>query len=189
MIASLAVNYRVFGNKNYLEAALKSFSFIEKKLIQNDELLVRFRDGEAKFSGTLTEHTFFIFALLELYKSTCEERFLNLAKKFQKKTEELFGDATNGGFFYASEKASDLFTRKKEWYDGAIPSGNNMALLNLISLFYLTNEKKYQEKFEKNVEAVLKKLKQYPAGFATGLLAFDLYLNGFKEALACPIIP
>ena len=43
----------------------------------------------------------------------------------------LWGD-DQGGFFFASDDAEALLLRKKEFYDGAVPSGNSIALLCLL---------------------------------------------------------
>ena len=36
-----------------------------------------------------------------------------------------------GGFYFSPSDGEQLITRLKEAYDGAIPSGNSIALLNL----------------------------------------------------------
>ena len=44
------------------------------------------------------------------------------------------GTSDQGGFFFTARDGENLITREKEVYDGAAPSGNSVALLNLLRL-------------------------------------------------------
>ncbi len=49
-----------------------------------------------------------------------------------------FWDKEHGGYYFTPDDGEDLIVREKESYDGAIPSGNSVAMLNLIRLSRLT---------------------------------------------------
>jgi hypothetical protein len=51
---------------------------------------------------------------------------------------DLFRDADGGGFFTTSKLHEGLVVRSKEFYDGAVPSGNSIAFLDLLRLAELT---------------------------------------------------
>ena len=51
---------------------------------------------------------------------------------------EIFWDDKGGGFFLTPKDGETLLIRPKEIYDGALPSGNSVALNNLLRLENLT---------------------------------------------------
>ena len=51
-----------------------------------------------------------------------------------------FSTTKHGGFYFYASDAEQLLTRPKEFYDGALPSGNAVATLVLVRLAALTNE-------------------------------------------------
>ena len=57
-----------------------------------------------------------------------------------------FWDKDQGGFFFSADDAEALLLRKKEFYDGAIPSGNSIAMLNLLRLMHLSGETELEER-------------------------------------------
>lgn len=151
MIAALSRAGRVFGNSIFTEAAEKSAEFILDNLFDSatKTLYHRYRDGEGGIEGNIDDYAFFIFGLLELYQADFDEDYLLTAIELSGKLENEFYDKKSGGFFFTSEKVSDLISRKKVLYDGAIPSGNSVHLGNLLDLFLITGKTEYSEAAEK----------------------------------------
>jgi uncharacterized protein YyaL (SSP411 family) len=50
-----------------------------------------------------------------------------------------------GGFYFTAEDSEKLLTRRKEIYDGAIPSGNSVAFYNLLRLSRLSGDTDLEE--------------------------------------------
>ncbi len=67
----------------------------------------------------------------------------------------LFWDEENGGFFFYGSDAEQLFTRPKEIYDGAMPSGNSAAALNLLRLSKHTYDARLSQKKPMNRSKLL----------------------------------
>ena len=63
---------------------------------------------------------------------------LEQALELQATTDALFWDGENGGYFFSPIDGEELLVRQKEIYDGAIPSGNSVAAMNLLRLARLT---------------------------------------------------
>ena len=97
-------------------------------------LLRRWRDGEAAIPGFLDDYAFYAQALLDLYETDFEQADRDLAVKLTGDMRRLFEDANNGGFFSTVEGDNRLVLRMKEDYDGAEPSGNSIAISNLLRL-------------------------------------------------------
>ena len=58
-----------------------------------------------------------------------------------------------GGFYFTSNDHEKLLTREKPAYDGAEPSGNSAAVMNLLRLYEFTSEKGYLKRAEKALKA------------------------------------
>jgi uncharacterized protein YyaL (SSP411 family) len=145
-IASLAQAGRVFDNTSYVKGAQDALQFILTRMRSDDGgLLHRYRDGDAAIPGFADDYAFIIHALIELYETTFDEQYISTAVKLHCYFFEHFWDARNGGFFSVSDCAEALIIRKKEIYDGAIPSCNSVAFMNLIRLSRLTGDATHEE--------------------------------------------
>ncbi|MFH1194223.1 MAG: thioredoxin domain-containing protein [bacterium] len=143
MIAALAIAGRIFEEKKYLIAAEKAANFILNYMTnENGKLLHRFRNGCAGLDAHIDDYAFMTWGLIELYEATFNAEYLKTAMKLNDVLIQNFGDVKNGGFFFTSSDSEELIVRTKEYYDGAIPSGNSVAAMNLIRL----------EKFSANPE-------------------------------------
>jgi len=66
---------------------------------------------------------------------------------------ERFEDTEKGGFFSSPEGDDSLVMRMKDDYDGAEPSGNSIAAMNLLRLAQMTNRLDYREAAERTIAA------------------------------------
>jgi len=174
MIAACAKAGAVLGENKYQEMAKQGAAFLDKKLRQeNGRLLVRYRDGEAAYLGYLDDYAFLLWGLLELYEGTLEEEYLEKAKALAEEMDRLFKDERGGGYYFSGLDAEDLLVRPKEVYDGAIPSGNSVAALNLLRLAALTEEEKWQGRVQEMLGAFAGAVARYPRGYTYFMLALE----------------
>ena len=87
-----------------------------------------------------------INASIDLYETTFETKYLKRAIELNEILVKEFWDKQNDGFYFTSSKSEKLIARQKEVYDGAIPSGNSVALLNLIRLARYTADVSFEKK-------------------------------------------
>jgi uncharacterized protein YyaL (SSP411 family) len=149
MAAALARAGRVFSEPGYVEAARESVDFALESMRTDGRLHHRWRDGQLTVPAFLDDHVFLIWALLELYDATFEPSHLEHALNLQIATDTLFWDADNGGYFFSPDDGEELLVRQKEIYDGAIPSGNSVAALNLLRLARLTGRNELAARAER----------------------------------------
>jgi len=180
MIASMAKGYQLSGDQKYFEAAQSSAAFIQKHLFQNNRLLRRYRDGEAKFSANLDDYAFYVQGLLMLYEADFNPQWLTWARETQKIQDELLWDE-QGGYFFTSSDDPTLIRRSKDYHDGAKPNSNGVSALNLLKLHDYTFEASYLEKAKKTLFSAASELAQYPEGFGQMQIALDYYLDRSKE--------
>jgi hypothetical protein len=95
-----------------------------------------------------------------------------------------FWDDKNGAFFYADKEAQELPLANKEFFDGAIPSGNSIAFCNLIELFKLTSKNIYLDKLNSMIKITVTNAKQYPTGYGQALVGLESLLE-FKPTYQC----
>ncbi len=146
MIAAFARAARVFDDAQYRRSAERAADFILEEMIGADgNLLHRYRDGEAALPGYADDYAFFVWGLLELYETTFEVKYLEKALELQERMIEQYWDTDGGGFFFTAEGAEQLLVRQKEIYDGAYPSGNAVAMYNLLKLGRITANSEYEE--------------------------------------------
>jgi len=181
-ISSLAKGYLTFGVEDYIKIAEKSANFILKNMLTNDgKLLHRFRDGEAKINGHLDDYAFLAWGLIELYEATFKTKYLKKAIELTNKMIELFWDENNGGFFLSENE--DVLFKQKEIYDGAIPSGNSVALLVLIKLSKITGRSDLNELIFKLVETFSGTVSKHPSAYTFFLSAFDFLIGPSFEII------
>jgi len=164
MIAALADASTAFGNDSCLDSAKRAADFIETNLCEGDRVFTSFRDGKRTNAGFLDDHAFYVYALLRLYQTTLEPDYLQRAKMLTDKVITDFFDNENGGFYLTGSGGETLFARPKETYDGAIPSGNSVMVMNLTVLNLLTGE--YEESLRKQTDFMLSQAAAAPAGYS-----------------------
>ena len=108
-----------------------------------------------------------------MYECNFNTDYLKKAVQYNNYLLKHFWDRDNGGFFFAGDDNSDLPVRQKEIYDGAVPSGNSTAMLNLIRLSRFTGEPDLQAKAFDIADAFADTLKQSPSAFTQTLIALD----------------
>jgi uncharacterized protein YyaL (SSP411 family) len=184
MIAALAKAGRALAESSYTEAAARAVSFVRNRLMNEEgRLLARYRDGEAAYLGYVDDYAFFIWALIEMYETTFATEYLELAVRLQNEMIRLFWDEANGGFFMYGIDAEKLITRPKEVYDGAMPSGNSVAALNLLRLARMTGDPNIDEIASRHLEALMGETTRYPAGYSFLLLALSFALYPSREVV------
>ncbi|MBI4895127.1 MAG: thioredoxin domain-containing protein [Candidatus Aenigmarchaeota archaeon] len=177
MILSLAKAGRVFSREDYLKIA--------KEAMQNilDNRYKYFLLHTETISGFLDDYAFVIWALIELYQSTFDKKYIDLSQELIKELEG-FADKNNeniesfGGFFLSRE---DIVIRTKELYDGALPSGNSVMVYDLFLLSRLTGNLELEQKAWKILESFSASLNQMPAGYTQAMIGLALLENNFYE--------
>ena len=184
MIAALALGARILDKPEYARAAEKSVQFILKKMQKNDgRLFHRFRDGELAIDAQAADYAFFINGLLNLYQATFNLTYAEEAAALQKRMLKDFWDPDNGGFYATANRSEALPVRPKELYDGAIPSANSVALLNLLWLSRLTGNPEWDIKAHEQVRAFAGTVKSQPTAFTYFLLGIDFALRPGREVV------
>ena len=172
MIAAIAKGGAVLNNEKYIKAAENAASFIYDNLQKSDgRLMKRFRKGESGLDPHIDDYSFMIWGLISLYESTFNTLYLSRALILSKIMIEDFLDE-NGGFFIGSKYAEKLMVRTKNSYDGAIPSGNSVAVMNFFKLGKITGNPEWTAIANSTLKAFSHQAKKSPTGFTHMLSGF-----------------
>ena len=184
MIAALSKGGSVLNEPQYTQAAKRAAGFILKEMRQdNGRLLHRYRGKEAGIKANADDYAFLVWGLLELYEATFDVQYLTYAIELQEDMIELFWDDKNGGFYFTPHDAEELIARQKEIYDGAVPSGNSVALLNLIKIGGITGKSHYEEKSAKLVSAFAETIETAPMAYTQLLTGLDFAMGPSYEVV------
>jgi len=181
-IAALAKAGRALGNPNFVSAAEKATEFVLSNLRDDQgRLLHRFRDGESLVTAFLDDYAFFVWGLLELYETTFDPKYLEVANDMTADQITYFWDESEGAFFFTAHDSEDLLVRKKEVYDGAIPSGNSVAMLNLIRLARLLGDNELENKADIIGKTFSNEISRMQTAYSFMLVALDYALGPSHE--------
>jgi uncharacterized protein YyaL (SSP411 family) len=173
-IVALARAAQAFGEQKYADAGQRAARFILDGMhAPGGGLFHRYRDGEAAIPAFADDYTSMIWGLVELYEATFEFSWITAATELNRYFIDHFEDGEQGGFFTTADTSEQVLVRKKEVYDGAAPSCNSVALLNLLRLAHLTGNYQLEKtagalsrSFSANVDHI-------PSGSAFFLCALD----------------
>ena len=184
MIAALAKAARVLDEPEYTRSAELAVQFILKTMRRNDGILMhRFREGEVSVPAFLDDYAFLVWGLLELYETTFDVQYLKTARNLNQDMLDHFWDDKDGALFFAGDYSEKLLVRQKEAYDGAIPSGNSIAMLNLIRLARLLGEGEHEQKASDIAKAFSMQVERSPTGFGMMLSALNFALGPSYEVI------
>ena len=184
MIAALAKGAQVLGEKRYAHAAADAVRFtLNKMRTKAGRLLHRYRDGDGDITANADDYAFFIWGLIELYGATFDANHLKTATALSADLVDHFWDAHRGGFYFAPDDGETLIVRKKEVYDGAVPSGNAVAMHNFLRLARITARAEYAEKASGIMKAFSAPVKAFPSGYTQFLGSLDFAFGPSYEVV------
>ncbi len=184
MIAAFAKAAQVFDEPAYAETAQNALDFILLKMIDKEgRLYHRYRDGEAVVHAFLDDYAFLIWGLIELYETTFEIRYLQTALELNNYLLKHFWDDEKWGFYFTADDADNVLIRKKEIYDGAIPSGNSVAMLNMLRLGKMTGAPEFENKAAQIEKSFFRNISQTPIAYTMVLAALDFARGPSSEVV------
>ncbi|MCI0628880.1 MAG: thioredoxin domain-containing protein, partial [Acidobacteria bacterium] len=148
MISALAKASQTLEEPRYLQAAREAARFLQARLYspQANRLKRRYRAGSVGIDGDVDDYTQLIQGLLDLYEASFDPGLLRWAVRLQEAQDQLFWDAEKGGYHTVQPTRSKLPIQPRESYDGAEPSPNSIAALNLLRLASITDRDAWQQK-------------------------------------------
>ncbi|HEV2246411.1 MAG TPA: thioredoxin domain-containing protein, partial [Terriglobia bacterium] len=179
MISAFARAAQVLGAHAYVEAAQGAADFIKSKLYNAETgvLMRRYRDGDVGINGFLDDYTGITQGLLDLYEASFRVQDLAWAIRLQETQDHLFWDDQSGGYFQTSPDDKSILVRMRDAYDGAEPSANSVAAMNMLRLAEMANRPAWREKAGQVFAAFSRQIEHAPETLPQMISAVDFALS------------
>lgn len=184
MISGMLRGAQVTGDRRYLDSAVRAMDFLlDKMKDENGGLLRAYRAGKAHIPGFIDDYAYLVVALIDLYETTFEPKWLEEAVALADRMIEKFYDRESAGFFTTDGRDPNVVMRKKDLFDNAQPSGNSSAVFGLLRLAELLDREDYRKLAMETIASLQKYTEQIPAALHHLLCALSFEL-GRKQEIA-----
>ncbi len=184
MIAAFAKAGQVFNEPIFTQAARNSADFILDNLRdENSRLLHRYWDGDADLAATVNDYAFLTWGLIELYETNFDVRYLEQALALTDELVAYFWDEDEGGFYQTPNDGEELLVRQKLIDDNDLPSGNSVAMLNLLRLGRITANTGLEEKAVELANAFAAFIERSPSAYSMLMCAINFGLGPSYEVV------
>jgi uncharacterized protein YyaL (SSP411 family) len=184
MIAALAKGAQAFDEPEYAEAACRAADFILGNMRRADGRLWHRHRGEwTGVDANLDDYAFLVWGLIELYEATFDTSHLQYALELSDDMVRHFWDDDGGGLYLVPDDGERLLVRKKDIHDTALPSGNSVAMLNLLRLGRMTGNSDLEERAAKIGRAFSVSVKESPAAYTQLMVALDFAIGPSYEVV------
>jgi uncharacterized protein YyaL (SSP411 family) len=183
MNTALSKAFAATGNKDFRQLAVDNMQFLLSRFTANDpdEFFHTWKNDIAKYPAFLDDYAFLIQALIHLQEITADKKWLIKARSITEFVIEQFGDPGTSFFFYTNAIQQDVIVRKKELYDGAVPSGNSVMAYNLFHLSVLFDKKEWKERSMNMLLSLGNAIIQYPTSFGIWACLLQEVVAGTNE--------
>jgi uncharacterized protein YyaL (SSP411 family) len=188
MIAGFAEAGQALQEPTYVKTAARAADFVLKHQLTKDGRLLRTwaagpgQPATARGAAYLDDYAFLVHGLLALHAATDQKKWLDQARTLTDVMLRYHGDKKAGGYYFTANDHEKLFARSKDQYDGATPSGNSMAALNLVQLWQRTGEKRYRAEAERTFRAFAGAMQASPLSLTTMARALETYLDSAESS-------
>jgi hypothetical protein len=182
-ITAFARGARALDEPHYARIAERAARFVLTRMVDpaGGTLCHSYKDGAARVPAFLSDHACLLAALIDLYEATGDPERLTEAAGVETVLVRDFHDEAGGGFYDTSARHLNLIARTREAIDGAIPSGNVMAIIGMIRLARITGRPEPLARAERALRAFARMIDQLPAGTTQLCLGLDLFLSTSQE--------
>ncbi len=182
MNTAYAKAYAALGDASYKEMAIANMAFLESKFENNDGSWQHtYKNNAARIPAFLDDYAYLIQSYIHLQEITGTGEYLLKAQKITRWVIGHFEEPGTGFFFYTNKNQSDVIVRKKEVYDGAVPSGNAIMAHNLLYLSIVFDESAWRERCHSLLTSLSKAITKYPGSFGVWALARQQVVKGTLE--------
>jgi uncharacterized protein YyaL (SSP411 family) len=157
--------YGATGHEPYLTRAITNMEFLWATFKNPAGGFFHTYKKEARFPAFLEDLAFLADALLHLFESTANTDWLGKAEEVAKLVIRDFSDSESPFFYYTPVGQTDVIVRKKEIYDGAVPSGNAIMAGVLHRLSLLLDRPEWGLKSQQMVKIVGNAIVRYGNSF------------------------
>jgi len=175
--------FAVTGNEKYRVLAIQNMAFMLKHFSDGEEgkFFHTYKNGIAKYPAFLDDYANLIHALLHLQEITADTSYLEKVKTLVKWVMTHFSEPERGYFYYTNNEQQDVIVRKKELYDGAVPSGNSLMAWNLHYCGVVFDNAEWRERAFRMCSGLKEVVQKYPGSFGIWAMVIQALSTGIPE--------
>jgi uncharacterized protein YyaL (SSP411 family) len=168
MVTAACKAFAALGLEEYRQIAIDAMNFIEDKFRGKGifHYYHAYKAGKAGIPAFLDDYAFLTEACIQLQEITGNVAWLRKAGDLTRWVIRCFSETETGYFFYTHVDQDDVIVRKKEIYDGALPSGNSVMATNLLYLGIALDIWEWKERSIRLCAGLREVLVKYPGSFA-----------------------
>jgi uncharacterized protein YyaL (SSP411 family) len=166
-ISTLAKSALYFHNANDKEESIRVMNFILSNLYLENRLYHSYRVGVLGKKGLLSDYSYLINALVDIFQIDPYKHWLEVAYKLCDEMVDLFWDGSQ--FFDTGKDDSNLIIRPQTIEDSVTPSGWSMAIQSIQRLNIFRNQEKYMDVVLHSIEILKKFILKNPQYFPVWL--------------------
>ncbi len=180
MIVALAETADALGEPRYRAGALRAAESLWQTSLRDNGELWRVRlAGHSAVAAGQEDYAWLADGFIHVYDATLDARWLARAETLVATMNRLFWDVEAGGYFMnVAGTGVTTMTRPKDLYDGAVPSGNAVALRVLAELVHRTGDEAYRRTANELLGAYASSINRQPSAYGYTLLGAQLLANG-----------
>ena len=175
MLKGFVDAYRAFGDKHYLDVAVKNAEFIMNNQYREDGGLYHvYKNGKSTINGYLEDYASAIEAFIALYEQTFNQSWLDTSRDLANYVFDHFQDDSSKLFHFTSDEDDNLVSRSIEFTDNVIPASNSIMAKNLFKLSHYFDNEHFSKTAMTMLNNVKPQIRDYGSGYSNWL---DLMLN------------
>jgi len=176
--------YMATGQPEYRQLAIDNMNFLMEKFRAGDGGFYHtWKERIAKYPAFLDDYAFLVQALIQLQEITGDPEWLLKAKTVTEYVIANFSEEGTGFFYFTKTGQADVIIRKKEVYDGAVPSGNSVMAYNLFQLSILFDNPGWKERCLNMVSSLGLAVYRYPVSFGVWACLLQEITTGSLEVV------
>ena len=173
--------YAAIQNPAYLELAITNMEFLLRNFVDKEGNWYHVFKKQARHPAFLDDLAYLSEALLGLFEVTGNAKWLHQAEILTNHLISEFSDPESPFFFYTRQGQADVIVRKKEVYDGAVPSSNAMMAKLLHNLSQLLDKPAWGLRSRQMAASLGMAIVRYPSSFGNWACLLQEYHFGTHE--------
>jgi uncharacterized protein YyaL (SSP411 family) len=145
--------------------AEKNLKFLLRNLKTPEGFRHTWKKNEARYPAFLDDLAFLVAAMLDLQEAGSDPFWIRAAEEITILIAQEFSDPAGQFFYFTPAGQEDVILRKKEIYDGALPSGNSVMAENLLRLGILLDRPDWRERAALMVAGLAPATLKHPSSF------------------------
>ena len=183
MNAAISKAFMATGKEEYKDLAIQNMTFIMQAFnnATDGSWSHSYKNGKAKFPAFLDDFSYLIHALILLQEITGNTDYLEKGRELTEYVIAHFKEEEGPFFYYTHNEQRDVIVRKKEIYDGAIPSGNAVMANNLFYLSVVFDVREWKSRSMEMVSSLEQVIRKYPGSFGMWASLLQVFTSDVPE--------